>query len=122
MKLLTKSRVFKTDFDWYAIASATLIQPRRKPMSARVKGFRALSRKIHVLGFVLLVFFIYGSATNLKAQNVVSGHYTPSDRYQHVMAVVDGTMHEIFFDPARGIFQTPIAHFENVVSISSFVS
>lgn len=36
--------------------------------------------------------------------------------------MVDDTVQEIFFDPARGIFHTPIAHFDNAVSISSFVS
>jgi hypothetical protein len=86
------------------------------PMDGHYMRFLIL-RWFGWLGF-LLVLVTPASG----AQVAVSGHFTPRDQFQHAMAMVDGTLHEIFFDPARGIFNTRIGYFNDVVSISSFVS
>src|SRR4051812_39356473 len=61
-----------------------------------------MARRVgRVFGFVAFAVLFAAWSTTSAPGAVVSGHYT-SDHFQHAIAAVDGTLHEIFFDPARG--------------------
>lgn len=70
-----------------------------------------------VASLVLVVATAHSSAATL-----VAGHYNPSDKFQHAIALVDGTLTEVLFDPSRGIFDTSLASFHTAVSVASFAA
>jgi hypothetical protein len=78
--------------------------------------------KACVCALILLGCPLADTAANAAVKNLVSGHFAPTDGFQHAMALVDGTLNEIFFDPTRGLFRTPIAHFDKAVSVASFAA
>jgi hypothetical protein len=50
----------------------------------------------------------------------LAGYYTP-DGYQHALvATANGQVHEVYFNPTKGISQDVIAHFNNVVALAGY--
>ncbi len=57
-----------------------------------------------------------------RGLNGVAGYYTPGDRYQHAIVSNDGSLYEIFFDPARGIFQSSVARLRDTIALAGFAA
>jgi subtilase family serine protease len=70
-----------------------LVTGRGSPIADRLVGGLALAQPQDVLA----------QFTNVVS---VAGYYTPNDGFQHaIVATGDGKVHEVFFDPTKGVFQ-----------------
>ncbi|HJQ67763.1 MAG TPA: hypothetical protein VKA70_02255 [Blastocatellia bacterium] len=49
----------------------------------------------------------------------VGGYFTAPDNFQHAIVSNDGSLYEIYFDPAKGIFQSNLARFPDTIAIAA---
>lgn len=50
----------------------------------------------------------------------VAGYYTQADKYQHAIVANNGSLYEIFFNQAKGIFQSHLGRFRDTVAIAGY--
>jgi hypothetical protein len=79
--------------------------------------------KLRVQLLLAALFLVGGEPATwaVDSVTVVGGYYTLKDRFQHaIVATTDGGLHEVYFDPQRGIFSDDLGCFGDVVAAASF--
>ena len=75
---------------------------------------------IWIASCLLLARSIASSAMTLTS---VGGYFSANDGFQHAIAATDDdTLHEIFFNPAKGVFRSELGCLGNIALTSSFYS
>jgi len=59
-------------------------------------------------------------AAQAKGVIDVAGYFTAKDNFQHAIVSNDGSLYEVFFDPARGIFQSHLGRFPDTIAIAGY--